>query len=126
MDIENAECSKLLSVKFLALAVCSTLRKSKYPLDIPAMLFLQHSYEIKVPPPPHSHFNNGDIWDRKKQRLSVRKDESGIAEVETQEFLASPYIQMFSFKRYFNRKRKNAAVSVNLNTMNFFISHPPL
>lgn len=73
-----------------------------------------------------SHFNNGDIWDRKKQRLSVRKDESGIAEVETQAFLASPYIQMFSFKRYFNIKKKNAAVSVSLNTMNFFISPPPL
>lgn len=60
-----------------------------------------------------------------KNRLSVRKDESGIAEVETQEFLGLPYIQMFSFKRYYKMK-KNAAISVTLNTMNFFISHPPL
>lgn len=40
----------------------------------------------------------------KKQRLSVRKDESGTAEVETQEFLGSPYVQMVSFKRYFKGK----------------------
>jgi len=68
----------------------------------------------------------GTFGTEKKQRLSVRKDESGITEVETQEFLASPYIQMFSFKRHFNVKKKNAAGSVNLNTTNFFISHPPL
>lgn len=29
MNIENLECSKLLSVKLLALAVCSTLKKIK-------------------------------------------------------------------------------------------------
>ena len=33
-------------------------------------------------------------------------DESGIAEVETREFLGSPYVQMVSFKRYFKIKKK--------------------
>lgn len=77
-----------------------------------------------IPPPsPNSHFHNGDIWAEKKQRLSVRKDESGTAEAETQEFLAHPMFRWFHLKDIL---KKNAAISVSLNTMNFFISHPPL
>lgn len=85
MNIKNLECLKLLSIKFLALAVCSTLKTiPKYFLDIPTKVFFQQSYEMNVFPlvPPNSHFNNGDNWGR-KSRLSVRKDESGIAEIET-------------------------------------------
>lgn len=68
MNIEILECSKLLSIKFLALAVCSTLKKSKYFLDIPTKVFSQHSYEINSSLyPPNSHFNNGDIWGRKNK-----------------------------------------------------------
>lgn len=98
-------------------------KKSKYFLDIPTKVFFQHSYEISVFPFPTNFLTMGTFGPN-KNRLSVRKDESGIAEVETQEFLSSPYIQMFSFKRYYKMK-KNAAVAVTLKTRNFFISHPP-
>jgi hypothetical protein len=58
MNIENLECSKLLSIKFLALAVCSTLRKSKYFIDVPTMVFSQHCFEINIlsPSPPKLPF----------------------------------------------------------------------
>lgn len=57
MNIKNLECLKLLSIKFLALAVCSTLKKiPKYFLDIPTNVFFQQSYEMNVfplvPPTP--------------------------------------------------------------------------
>lgn len=90
------------------------------------MLFLQHSYEIKVPPPTPLPILTMRTFgtEKKKQRLSVIKDESGRAEVETQEFLASPYIQMFSFKRYFNIKKCCSISQSKYNEL--FISQPPL
>lgn len=59
-----------------------------------------------IPPsfPPTPIFTMGIFGAEKNQRLSVRKDESGTVEVETQEFLGSPYVQMVSFKRYFKEK----------------------
>lgn len=58
------------------------------------------------------------------QRLSVRKDKLVTTEVGTQEFLGSPYIQMFSFNRYCKIKKKCCNISQSKH-MNFFTSHPP-
>jgi hypothetical protein len=55
----------------------------------------------------------GTFEAEKNKRLSVRKDESGIAEIETQEFLVLSYIQMFSFKRYFKIKKKYCSISTS-------------
>lgn len=98
MNIENLECSKSPSIKFFALAVCSTLKESKCFLDIPTKVFFQHSYEINVLP----SFSTTPILTMgtfgAEKTLSVRKDESGIAEVETQEFLGSPIFRCFHLK----------------------------
>lgn len=108
------ECSKLPSIKFLVLAVCSTLRKSKYLIDVSTRtFFLNILKRLTFSLLPKFHFIRGDVGPENKKDFLEERMNLELAEIDTQKFLVPSYIQMFSLRRHLKPKGKKKYCSIS-------------